>query len=429
MRASRPLIVCTHCDTVHERVPAQGAGLARCARCDNELYRHSRFSPREWQALVLAVFILFLIANLFPVVHLSMAGKTVSPTFPKALLLIWQQGYWGLSVMAGLVGFWLPLFQLIFQFWALGLLARGRPLPGDFGFGLRVLGHLGHWSMTAVLFLGLLVAIVKFAGMGHLTMAPGMYAFFALTFLLTGLSRITAHRLWHWAEDRDLVPVATKQDLKENPAWTACSHCGFLQSSQNKNCDRCGATVHKRKPNSRTRVAALVATACVFYIPANVLPVMELRSIVGDSAHTILGGVIQLWQLGSWDLALIVFIASIVVPITKLLALIILLLGRRWRGNDVQRQRNRIYDMVELIGQWSMLDVFVVVLMAALANFPGLSQIIPGPGALSFGIVVVLTMLAAISYDPRHGWDQGTDQENTVEPQHKPSRPASQATS
>lgn len=429
MRASGPLIVCTHCDTVHERVPVQGAGLARCVRCDTELYRHSRFSPREWQALVLAVFILFLIANLFPVVHLSMAGKTVSPTFPKALLLIWQQGYWGLSVMAGLVGFWLPLFQLIFQFWALGLLARGRPLPGDFGFGLRVLGHLGHWSMTAVLFLGLLVAIVKFAGMGHLTMAPGMYAFFALTFLLTGLSRITAHRLWHWAEDRKLVPVATKQDLKENPSWTACAHCGFLQSGQNKTCDRCGAAVHKRKPNSRTRVAALVLTACVFYIPANVLPVMELRSIVGNSAHTILGGVIQLWQLGSWDLALIVFIASIVVPITKLTALVILLLGRRWRGNDVQRQRNRIYDMVELIGQWSMLDVFVVVLMAALANFPGLSQIIPGAGALSFGIVVVLTMLAAISYDPRHGWDQGTDQKNTVEPQHKPSRPASQATS
>ena len=429
MRASRPLIVCTHCDTVHERVPVLGAGLARCVRCDTELYRHSRFSPREWQALVLAVFILFLIANLFPVVHLSMAGKTVSPTFPKALLLIWQQGYWGLSVMAGLVGFWLPLFQLIFQFWALGLLARGRPLPGDFGFGLRVLGHLGHWSMTAVLFLGLLVAIVKFAGMGHLTMAPGMYAFFALTFLLTGLSRITAHRLWHWAEDRQLVPVATKQDLKENPSWTACSHCGFLQSSQNKSCDRCGAAVHKRKPNSRTRVAALVLTACVFYIPANVLPVMELRSIIGNSAHTILGGVIQLWQLGSWDLALIVFIASIVVPITKLTALVILLLGRRWRGNGVQRQRNRIYDMVELIGQWSMLDVFVVVLMAALANFPGLSQIIPGAGALSFGIVVVLTMLAAISYDPRHGWDQDTDQKNTVEPQYKPSRPASQATS
>ncbi len=427
MRASRPLVVCTHCDTVHERVPVQRAGLARCVRCDTELYRHSRFSPREWQALVLAVFVLFLIANLFPVVHLSMAGKTVSPTFPKALLLIWQQGYWGLSVMAGLVGFWLPLFQLVFQFWGLGLVARERPLPGDFGFGLRVLGYLEHWSMTAVLFLGVLVAIVKFAGIGHLTVAPGLYAFFALTFLLTGLSRITAHRLWHWAEDRDLVPMSDKQTLKDNPSWSACTHCGFVQSSHNSDCERCGATVHKRKPNSRPRVAALVLTACVFYIPANVLPVMELRSIMGTSAHTILGGVIQLWQLGSWDLALIVFVASIVVPITKLMALIVLLLGRRWRGNAVQRQRNRIYDMVELIGQWSMLDVFVVVLMAALANFPGLSQIIPGAGALSFGVVVVLTMLAALSFDPRQGWDQDIEQEH--EAQHRPSQPPSTASS
>src|SRR5690606_12230772 len=358
-----------------------------------------------------------------------MAGKTVSPTFPQALLLIWQQGYWGLSVMAGLVGFWLPLFQLIFQFWALGLIAREKPLPGDFGIGLRALSHLEHWSMTAVLFLGLIVAMVKFAGIGHLTVAPGLYAFFALTFLLTGLSRITAGRLWRWAEDRDLVPIATRQDLKAYPAWSACTHCGFVQSSRNSRCGRCAAPVHKRKPNSRARVAALVLTACVFYIPANVLPVMELRSIMGTSAHTILGGVIQLWQLGSWDLALIVFIASIVVPITKLLALVILLIGRRWRGNEVQRQRNRIYDMVELIGQWSMLDVFVVVLMAALANFPGLSQIIPGAGALSFGIVVVLTMLAALSYDPRQGWDLDPREELLIEPRPKPSPPGTQATS
>lgn len=402
----RPLVACTHCDTVHERVPLQGAGLARCVRCDAELYRHSRYTPRQWQAVVLAVFILFLIANLFPVVILGMAGKTVSPTFPKALLLIWQQGHYGLSIMAGLVGFWLPLFQLVFQFWALGLIARRRPLPGDFGLGLRVLSHLEHWSMTAVLFLGLLVAIVKFAGIGHLTVAPGLYAFFALTFLLTGLSRLTARRLWIWAEDAGLVPMA--QAVTAQADWLACGHCGLVQSDGVDDCKRCGAALHKRKPNSRARTAALVFTACIFYIPANVLPVMELRSIVGSSAHTILGGVIQLWELGSWDLAIIVFVASIVVPITKLLALGILLLGRRWRGNAVQRQRNRLYDMVELIGQWSMLDVFVVVLMAALANFPGLSQIIPGPGAVSFGLVVVLTMLAALSYDPREGWDRET---------------------
>src|SRR5690606_41061950 len=97
-------------------------------------------------------------------------------------------------------------------------------------------------------------------------------------------------------------------------------------------------------------------------------------------------------SLGSWDLAVMVFIASVVVPITKFLALAVLLLGRRWRGDNVQRQRTRLYELVEFVGQWSMLDVFVVILMAAMANFPGVSQIIAGPAAASFGLVVVLTM-------------------------------------
>src|SRR5690606_23742907 len=113
------------------------------------------------------------------------------------------------------------------------------------------------------------------------------------------------------------------------------------------------------------------------------------------------------WLLGSWYLEVIDFIASFYVPITKLLALAVLLLGRRWRGDNVQRQRTRLYELVEFVGQWSMLDVFVVILMAAMANFPGVSQIIAGPAAASCGLVVVLTMLAALSYDPRTGWDLG----------------------
>src|SRR5690606_2466890 len=157
----------------------------------------------------------------------------------------------------------------------------------------------------------------------------------------------------------------------------------------------------------QSRTWALMLAAAVVYIPANVLPMMEIRSALGSSNHTILGGIIELWQLGSWDLAVIVFIASVVVPITKLLALAVLLVGRQWRGDNVQRQRTRLYELVEFVGQWSMLDVFVVILMAAMANFPGVSQIIAGPAAASFGLVVVLTMLAALSYDPRTGWDLG----------------------
>jgi paraquat-inducible protein A len=143
----------------------------------------------------------------------------------------------------------------------------------------------------------------------------------------------------------------------------------------------------------------------VFYIPANVLPVMKVSSVLGDSAHTILGGVVELWEMGSWDIALIVFIASVAVPLTKLLALILLLLTEQWRSTTNLRPRTRLYQMVEFIGQWSMLDVFVVILLAALADFQGLMEISAGAGAAAFGVVVILTMLSAMSFDLRRSWD------------------------
>jgi paraquat-inducible protein A len=170
-----------------------------------------------------------------------------------------------------------------------------------------------------------------------------------------------------------------------------------------------------RKPKSNSRAWAFLAAAAILYFPANLYPVMTMRMPIGTESHTILGGVIELWQLGSWDLALIVFIASVVVPLTKILVLAALMTVRHWRGPLMQRQRTRLYEIVELVGQWSMLDVFVVIFLSSMADFPGLVQIIPGLGAASFGLVVILTMFAAMSYDPRLGWDQGNRLEKSIQ--------------
>ena len=132
---------------------------------------------------------------------------------------------------------------------------------------------------------------------------------------------------------------------------------------------------------------------------------MSVASVLGDSKHTIVGGVVELWSSGAWGIALIVFIASVVVPLTKLLALIILATSIQRRSTANLRQRTRLYEMVEFIGQWSMLDVFVVILLAALANFHGLMEISAGAGAAAFGMVVIFTMLSAMSLDIRRGWD------------------------
>ncbi len=402
------LLACRNCDTLHAAVPLEPGGMATCSCCGYVLYRRSRFSLAFWSAFTLAALMVFAIANLFPIAQLTILGKTVNATFIGSLWFTWQQGDYVLSIMTGLVGFWFPFTQLCFLFWALGCIHK-RGLPHDFAFAMRLYHAVLPWSMVPVLMLGIIVAIVKLAGLATLQPGPGIWAFGVLTFMLTALSRLDSERIWGYAEEAGLAPVAQYPGTASE-AMAACEVCGYVQpihpEAESDDCQRCNAVLHRRKPNMGARVWALLIAASIVYIPANVLPMMEIRSTLGQSNHTILGGVLELWRLGSWDLAVIVFVASIVVPITKLLALIVLMLGRRWRGRQVQRQRTRLYELVEFIGQWSMLDVFVVVLLAAIANFPGVSQIIAGPAAVSFGMVVVLTMLAAMSYDPRTGWDR-----------------------
>jgi paraquat-inducible protein A len=170
-------------------------------------------------------------------------------------------------------------------------------------------------------------------------------------------------------------------------------------------CPRCGSALHRRKPNSFVRTWALLITGFLLYIPANVLPLMRTASLNDIDDNTIISGVVELWVKGSPDLAVIVFTASIVVPMLKFLSMGTLLLSSQ-RGSDWARpQRAKLYRLVEFIGYWSMLDVFVVALLTALVRFGLLSLVEPLPGVIFFGLTVVLTMLASMSFDPRLIWD------------------------
>jgi paraquat-inducible protein A len=143
----------------------------------------------------------------------------------------------------------------------------------------------------------------------------------------------------------------------------------------------------------------------VLYIPANVLPVMNTSSLFGSEKDTILSGVVYLWTSGSWPLAVIVFIASIAVPMLKIIALMFLTISAQMRSSWSPRQRASIYRVVELVGRWSMLDIYVITILVALVQFNALATIQAGPAAVAFGSVVVLTMFAAMSFDPRLIWD------------------------
>lgn len=192
---------------------------------------------------------------------------------------------------------------------------------------------------------------------------------------------------------------------------TACHCCGLVSRAPDLTaprtlCPRCETALHARKPHSIARTWALLLAAGILYIPANLLPIMESGSMFGSQRDTIMSGVVFLATSGSWFLAALVFFASIVVPSAKLLALAYLLVSVQRSVPGSARSRSRMYRVLEFFGRWSMLDIYVVTLLAALVQIESIATIRPGPGALFFGVVVVLTMLAAMSFDPRLIWDK-----------------------
>ena len=170
--------------------------------------------------------------------------------------------------------------------------------------------------------------------------------------------------------------------------------------------------LHSRKPNSIHRTWALVITAFILYIPANVYPIMTVIHFGHGSPATIMKGVKILFAEGMIGIALIVFVASVAVPMMKLLGLILLLLAVQFRWKIGPREQTRLYRAVECIGRWSMLDIFVIAILVALVKLGSVAEITAGPAATSFGAVVVVTMFAAESFDPRLIWDTYEEMQN-----------------
>jgi len=189
----------------------------------------------------------------------------------------------------------------------------------------------------------------------------------------------------------------------------SCHTCGLVSKSDPDSheawCPRCAAALHFRKPDSISRTWALLIASVILYVPANVMPVMETSSLLGAQEDTIMSGVVYLWVSGSWPLAVVVFIASVLVPLAKIIAIAFLTASVQMRSTWQPEQRTRLYRIVELVGRWSMLDIYVIAILVSLVQLKAIATIQAGPAAIAFAGVVVLTMLAAMSFDPRLIWD------------------------
>jgi paraquat-inducible protein A len=196
--------------------------------------------------------------------------------------------------------------------------------------------------------------------------------------------------------------------------FVSCESCGLVSEAPQADptrCPRCTTPLRALKPMALQQSTAYLIAAAMLYVPSNLLPVMSTRSVLhgGDRSHTLIGGIGELWSTGSWELAVIVFVASIVVPMMKMVTLTLLIATAHRRSRWRQRERAKLYRMIEAVGHWSMLDVYVVVMLAGMFQFGVLGNVEAEPGLLAFGAVVVFTMLSAGRFDPRLNWPEADD--------------------
>ncbi len=370
---------------------------AVCLRCDRLLERACG-DPLGWPlALNLTGVVLLAIACSTDLMQVAKAGIERTATLLTGPVNLGRDGLWELSVVviyATMIG---PLVQLAGTTAVLLAVASGRPAPvmrQVFAWVRR----LRPWSMVEVYLVGVFVAYTKLRALVSIEIGTALVALFALMLaMIAADATLDPEAVWdRLGGGRDGEPRAGPR--------IGCDTCGLVSRGRSR-CPRCESALHARKPDSLARTWALALAALVLYLPANLYPVLTYIQLGSGAPSTILGGARELLEGGQWPLALIVFVASVAVPVLKLTGLFLMLVTTQ-RGSGARlHDRTRLYRVVDAIGRWSMIDIFMESILVALVQFGGVVTILPGPGALAFAAVVILTMLAAETFDPRLMWD------------------------
>lgn len=401
-------IACHECGLLL-RACAPGEGeVARCPRCGSRLYGRHRGSADRALALHLTAVVLLIVANTFPFMTFKLEGRSETSTLFSGVLEFIKQDLWLLAVVVAGAAIVVPLMKLLTTLYLLIPLRYGR-VPRYAAPAARWVELMHPWAMMEVFLLGVLVAYVKLTDLATLELGPGVFAFAALIVVLAaGEAAIEPREIW----SRIGPSVGRSKGAGGGRGgFVDCHACGFVllgteDPRHHADCPRCGAHLHRRKPDSLTRTWALVITAAILYIPANVFPVMTVISFGKGEPDTILSGVKALIEADMWPLALIVFFASITVPVLKLCGLSYLLISVQRRSQWRPRDRTRLYRLVEAVGRWSMIDIFMITILIALVKLGNIATIEPGVGATSFAGVVIITMIASHNFDPRLIWDR-----------------------
>ncbi len=402
-------VECRDCGLVQRLPELPRHTKARCARCEAVLRRRFADPSRRTLALGLAGAALMIPVLVTPLMDFDFRGQVRAANVFTGPVVLEQQGMAPVGMLVLAVVVVVPALRLAALLAVLLGLRMHRPPPGLAAL-FRFYRAAARWSMIEVFLLGTFVAYNRLAQMATITLGPAMTALALLMLAAVAIdAALDPDAVWDAIGRNARRPTADPAPSQAGGTIVGCPHCRLLvraaATGPVPNCPRCGGALWRRKPASLARTWALLIAAAILYIPANVYPVMTIVSFGRASPSTILAGVDELAAEGMWPLAALVFFASITVPLLKLLGLGLLLVSTHGGWRTRLRDRTRLYRIVEWIGRWSMIDVFAISLLVALIRMGLLAAITPDVGAICFAAVVVLTMLAATSFDPRLMWD------------------------
>jgi len=395
------MIACPDCGLLEE-LPRLGAGTnAVCQLCEAVLERTRGRSLAAGLGCSLATFLLLIPSNLFPLLGVTIFGMHNQARLGTGVFMLWDHGWILLAALIAAFAVVLPFIRFGLLSAVLGVIVLGYR-PAWLGRGFRWAGWLDVWAMPDVFLLAFFVGYFRLVHVTQMSVriGPGGYCFLT-TALLAMVSRAAIDRRTVW---RAIAPEA---ELPENREAISCTVCDLVQpvTAEGRHCPRCSAQLYARRPFAILRATAFTAAALLLFFPANFLPMNTSVQIGSRVDYTIFRGVQELYKAGLWPIGIIIFCASIGIPALKILVMGWLVLSIRRRSRAHLVFKTKCHRFVNEIGRWSNVDPFTIAVFVPLMTFGPLASSHAAWGSTAFIAVVVLTLLASMSFDPRLLWD------------------------
>lgn len=387
------------CRTDVPRLKAREAAF--CPNCGHKLFSVGNEPFAGPPAYAAASLILMTFAYSMVYIRVDLFGVTSILSLPEMMRLLVYQDYGFLAEVMFVLTFGAPVLFLLLCLYVYSALALRRVYPA-LRFATRLMVRLRHAIMVDVFFISTLVAYIKLSSVAAVEFGSAFYLMFALSVMLIRTS-VSVPQHWVYYQIHLLTGGNAVQTASEGKI--CCSRCLYFRDAGEGLCGVCGADLYRRRPRSLNVSLAFLLAAFVLYFPANILPIMISSNPTALEVNTIFNGIVYMWNEGDRLIAAIIFSASILVPVLKIISMAVLIAAARFDLSIRVQKLSVLYRITEAVGRWSMIDIFVIVILMS-SFHTNMARVVPGDAAVYFCLVVVLTMLSAYYFDPRLLWDK-----------------------